>query len=137
MVALKGFIALLEKCDSLGEFARVEPDFARFSRQTVKRRDRITRGESIAASSLNVQGKTTMRKMILVLGFSLAAVAFSVMLPGDNQLFAVSGCCKHRTSKGWKERHRDLAKCRSENQQKDDDNNVLLREGTVWWDRYC
>jgi len=79
-----------------------------------------------------------MEKILLVLGFLLFAAAFSMTLPGDNQLFAVSGCCKQRDSYSgnWYGNGKNFEECERLNQEKDRDN-VFDQRGLVWWDVGC
>ena len=79
-----------------------------------------------------------MKKVLLVLVFSMIAVAFSVVLPGDNQLFALSGCCKQRASYGapWYPNGMNFQDCANFNENTDGDD-VFNRRGLVWWDVNC
>ncbi len=79
-----------------------------------------------------------MKKILWVLGFLLFAAAFSVTLPCDNQLFAVSGCCMERSSSSgsWSGSGKNFAGCSKYNQVKDGDD-LFEPRGFVWWDVQC
>lgn len=79
-----------------------------------------------------------MKKLILVFSvFPLIAVLF-FKLASNNELFAVSGCCKQRNSytEEWIRKDLNFKECEAENRRQDGDN-VFIKEGLVWWDTRC
>jgi hypothetical protein len=78
-----------------------------------------------------------MRKILFVFGLLLLATTFLVGLPGDNQVYALSGCCKERKSykAEWRENGMNFSDCKRLNERDRDD--VFRRSGLVWWDAKC
>ena len=78
-----------------------------------------------------------MKKILFVVGLVFFVALSSLMLP-CNQLFAVSGCCKERSSlrEGWDQSKLSLRRCKALNRQRDGDD-VFERRGLVWWDVRC
>ena len=49
---------------------------------------------------------------------------------------AGGGCCMHREDSGpWRVKHREFQRCLEEN--RDDGDNVMDRQGSVWWNSAC
>ena len=78
-----------------------------------------------------------MKKIVFVVGLVFFAAASSLILP-CNQLFALSGCCKERSSlrEEWNPNGNSFRDCKNLNRQKDKDD-VFERRGLVWWDVRC
>jgi len=78
-----------------------------------------------------------MKKILLIIGFLLVAVAISVTFPCHKRVFAVDGCCKQRDSlaSDWRKNGLSFSEC--ENLNRKDGDNVLDRRGLVWWDVQC
>ncbi len=78
------------------------------------------------------------KRVFLIIGFSLGAAAFSLMLPHPDPLFAVTGCCKARGSYWalWYKNKMKFTDCDELNQDIDGDN-VFDESGQVWWDVVC
>ena len=78
-----------------------------------------------------------MKKILFVVGLVFFVAVFSLMLP-CNQLFALSGCCKVRSSlrAGWEPNSMSFKSCKSMNKTTDGDG-VFERRGLVWWDVRC
>ncbi len=79
-----------------------------------------------------------MKRVLLIIGFSLGAAAFSLTLLHPDQLFAVTGCCKARGSywASWYKYKVKFTDCDELNQEIDGDN-VFDESGQVWWDVVC
>lgn len=80
-----------------------------------------------------------MKKIILVFSSFLLMAFLFFILASNNELFAVSGCCKQRSSYGasWSPNHgMNIKDCEKLNQELDGDN-VFLQQGLVWWDTRC
>ncbi len=77
-----------------------------------------------------------MKRVLVILAFFLIT---GLLLPfsGDNKLYAVSGCCKERTSykARWYKNEKDFKACKSLNQK--DKDKVFDQLGLVWWDTQC
>ena len=78
-----------------------------------------------------------MKRILVILGFFLI-VGLLLPFSGDNKIYAVSGCCKERSSykAKWYQNGRNFGQCKALNQNKDGDN-VFDRRGLVWWDSQC
>jgi hypothetical protein len=83
-------------------------------------------------------GASTMKRVFLIVGFSLGAAAFSLTLPHPDQLFAVTGCCKARGSywASWYKNKKNFKDCEDLNQEIDWDD-VFEESGQIWWDVIC
>jgi hypothetical protein len=79
-----------------------------------------------------------MKRVFLIIGFSLGAVAFSLIISYPNQPFAVTGCCKARESyrKLWYRNNMTFKECEGFNKEVDRDD-VFEESGQVWWDVVC
>jgi hypothetical protein len=79
-----------------------------------------------------------MRKGILASLSIVLMLGSSVILPGDNKLYAVSGCCKQRRSyqELWTQTAMSFEECKSLNERIDRDD-VFAAQGLVWWDVRC
>ncbi len=58
----------------------------------------------------------------------------------DNNLYAISGCCKQRPSVNdpWYRSSNDLAVCKDLNFNIDSNSDIVFNEsGKVWWDLSC
>ncbi len=77
-----------------------------------------------------------MKGILAILGFLLIA-ALLLSFQGSNKLYAVSGCCKYRTSykASWERNGKNFKACKSLN--KKDKDNVYDQRGLVWWDSEC
>ena len=78
-----------------------------------------------------------MKKIILIIGFSLLAATFLLIANTGSNLFAISGCCKQRESfqKNWYRNGVDFETCRDFNKRDGDD--VFNESGLFWWDIGC
>ena len=78
-----------------------------------------------------------MKGILAILGF-LLIVALLLQFSGNNKIYAVSGCCKERTSSKskWENIGENFKTCKSLNQRRDGDN-VYDQRGFVWWDVRC
>jgi hypothetical protein len=79
-----------------------------------------------------------MKKILLLSGFLLLAVAIFLTFPCYKRVFAVDGCCKDRDSLtgSWRKKlGMSFKECESLNRK--DGDNVLDQRGLVWWDVQC
>ena len=78
-----------------------------------------------------------MKKLVTIFGVVLASTLLSAALPYDNQVLAVSGCCKERlsTSHSWRNTGKTIEQCKSLNEAEGD--NVFDEDGRYWWDVSC
>lgn len=79
-----------------------------------------------------------MKRILVILAFLIIAASLPMMIPCDNKIYAVSGCCKERNSYNaeWRQNGLSFKSCESLNQNKDGDN-VYDQRGFVWWDARC
>lgn len=79
-----------------------------------------------------------MKKIIVVFSLFLLMAFLFFMLAPNNELFAVSGCCKQRDSyrARWYPNGMDFKRCETENQKQDGDN-IFDEQGLLWWDVNC
>ncbi len=79
-----------------------------------------------------------MKKIPLLIGFLLLAVAIFLTFPCYNRLLAQSGCCKRRDSltMPWYRVQLSFDQCKQINDQTDRDN-VFDERGLVWWASRC
>jgi hypothetical protein len=85
------------------------------------------------------QRREPMRKRMLAFLFLVLVVGNSVIIPGDNKLYAISGCCKQRRTyreNTWTQTPMSFEECRSLNERIDRDD-VFAAQGLVWWDVRC
>ena len=76
----------------------------------------------------------------ITIAFAVLLLA-NLLLPNfshDNQLFAVSGCCKVRGDDGedWQRTNKSFNSCKMLNEEEDRDN-IFEDNGFVWWDVTC
>jgi hypothetical protein len=78
------------------------------------------------------------KRISLIVGLPLAAVALVATLPYDNQSFAVYGCCKARKDywEQWGKTLFNFKDCEEKNERQDGDN-VFDEQGYWWWDVEC
>ncbi len=79
-----------------------------------------------------------MKRVLVILAFLIIAASLPMMIPCDNKIYAVSGCCKERNSydAGWRPNGMNFKQCETRNQSRDGDN-VFRQRGLVWWDAQC
>ena len=76
------------------------------------------------------------RLSMLAISFILTAGLWISTAP-DNEVYAVAGCCKQRTSEGapWYRTSQGLDACKDLN--RDEQDNIFTQSGKVWWDLSC
>jgi len=80
-----------------------------------------------------------MRKVLLLSGLLLLAVAIFLTFPCYKRVFAVDGCCKDRSSAAgiWSRNGKNYEACKNDNQRRDGGDDLLQPAGLVWWDLQC
>ena len=78
-----------------------------------------------------------MKGILTILAFLIIAASLPMMIPCDNKVYAVSGCCKERSSykARWYKNGKNFKACKSLNQK--DKDKVFDQLGLVWWDTQC
>ena len=79
-----------------------------------------------------------MKGTVFVVGLAVLAAIYLVTGFAVDPLFAVSGCCKSRTSyrDSWTPNGMNFSTCKSINDAKDRDD-VFRNSGLYWWDQKC
>ena len=78
-----------------------------------------------------------MRKWCYLLGAGVLALVFVTALYSNTETYAISGCCKERSSytDTWYKSGKTFAQCQQANQR--DKDNIFQQQGLVWWDVNC
>jgi hypothetical protein len=79
-----------------------------------------------------------MKGTVFIVGLAVLAAIYLVIGFADDPLFALSGCCKSRTSyrDSWTPNGMNFSTCKSINDAKDRDD-VFRNSGLYWWDQKC
>ena len=79
-----------------------------------------------------------MKKIALISISILMATGLWISMAADNEVYAISGCCKQRNNINtpWYRSGTDLEACKKLNEREDKDN-LFHEAGKVWWDVAC
>ena len=79
-----------------------------------------------------------MKRNVFALGLVVLAAIYFVTNFAVDPLFAVSGCCKSRSSyrDSWTPNGKSFSACKSQNDAIDKDD-IFRNSGLYWWDQKC
>ncbi len=74
---------------------------------------------------------------LTVLLIAVNVMARDIQQENNYQIIAASGCCKQKTSNGWRIISRDYNRCQELNSRYDNRDDIYSSSGTIWWDSSC